>query len=413
MLKSKKIFAAVLSICISAASVITPVYAAAGDTFAVSGKTVKVGDYFQMGTYYGKPILWRCVDYDENGALILSDKIICLKAFDASGDNMNGSHGRGKPNTLFSSKVYYREFYGSCYWGDSNIRDWLNSEASAGSVVWSCGNPPDSEHCLNNANPYDQEAGFLTNFTSAERSAIKTVTQKLLLEGDEYSETFGPDYHIYNSYIADIMQNYDTAYSETATDRMFLIGIKQLYAVYTNLGGYYKAYPTAEAVNNSTLIDSDDLAPDKIWNYWLRDPNGKPEWDNSSSPRYVSFKPSVAGGVNFADSADIGTYGVRPAFYLNTASAKITSGSGSENDPYVINGSAFTYGDADGDGKVTANDATLVLQKTLTGGIVLPLQNKSDEWLKYVDVDKDTHITASDASYILQKALKENYKLPL
>ena len=37
---------------------------------------INIGDYVQMGTYYGAPILWRCVDIDENGPLMLSDKII-------------------------------------------------------------------------------------------------------------------------------------------------------------------------------------------------------------------------------------------------------------------------------------------------------------------------------------------------
>ena len=48
---------------------------------------VNIGNYIQMGTYYGEPILWRCVDIDENGPLMLSDRIICLKPYDASGSD--------------------------------------------------------------------------------------------------------------------------------------------------------------------------------------------------------------------------------------------------------------------------------------------------------------------------------------
>ena len=114
---------------------------------------IKLGDYVQMGTYYGKPILWRCVafekikGYDDNGnpiidstdtvteykegylPLMLSDKILCIKPFDANGSNISGSHGRGY------SQGYYRQRYGSDYWADSNMRCWLNSTASAGNVV--------------------------------------------------------------------------------------------------------------------------------------------------------------------------------------------------------------------------------------------------------------------------------------
>ena len=44
---------------------------------------IKLGDYLRMGSYYGAPILWRCVSIDENGPLMLADQILCLKAYDA------------------------------------------------------------------------------------------------------------------------------------------------------------------------------------------------------------------------------------------------------------------------------------------------------------------------------------------
>ena len=38
------------------------------------------GTYYQMGRYNGEPILWRCADNtDENGVLLVSDRILCLK----------------------------------------------------------------------------------------------------------------------------------------------------------------------------------------------------------------------------------------------------------------------------------------------------------------------------------------------
>lgn len=73
---------------------------------------INIGDYVRMGTYYGKPILWRCVDKDENGPLMLSDKILCIKAFDADGGNTSGSHGRGYGGG------YWRAGNGSNYWAD-------------------------------------------------------------------------------------------------------------------------------------------------------------------------------------------------------------------------------------------------------------------------------------------------------
>ena len=70
-----------------------------------------------------------------------------------------------------------------------------------------------------------------------------------------------------------------------------------------------------------------------------------------------------------------------------------------------LNASAadILYGDADGDGSITASDAASVLQYTLNGkwtGLI-PVE--------YCDVDADGYISASDATDILQKALVESY----
>ena len=120
------------------------------------------------------------MDIDENGPLMLSDKILCIKAFDAIGTDTTGSHGRGYDGGSDRKK------YGSNYWGDSNIRCWLNSTASAGNVVWTCGNPPVSDKVWNQAQYYAHEAGFLNQFTKNELKLIKNVYQKQILDGYEY-----------------------------------------------------------------------------------------------------------------------------------------------------------------------------------------------------------------------------------
>ena len=77
-------------------------------------KEVHIGDYVQMGSYYGSPILWRCVDIDDNGPLMLSDKILCLKAFDAKPSVPSGPHARDPYGD--------RALYGANNWSYSNIR---------------------------------------------------------------------------------------------------------------------------------------------------------------------------------------------------------------------------------------------------------------------------------------------------
>ncbi len=287
--------------------------------------SVKLGSYLQMGEYYGAPILWRCVDTDENGPLMLADKIICLKPLDAAGgaNTAEGSHSRNP----------YRESGASNYWADSNMRSWLNSEAAAGSVEWLCGNPPDKEHVWSGFNAYDQEAGFLTNFTQAELSAVKTVKQRSILAYPEYEAgmaEIGSEPHKYEYEIDKLKANFDSSYAEYVTDKMFLLDAKQLSAVYNNgdvLGeDYYIGEPTAECVENNEYKREGGPEPGKKWHYWLRTPLSDLGYD----VRYVYSPGRIGSG-----SADLSYVGVRPAFYLD-ASADFAEGTGDLNDPYRI-----------------------------------------------------------------------------
>lgn len=319
---------------------------------STSTPKIKLGDYVQMGTYYGEPILWRCVafekisGYDDNGnpimdatdtvteyqegylPLMLSDKIICLKPFDAAGTNTSGSHGRGYYS---EGSGFYRQFYGSDYWVDSNIRCWLNSKASAGNVVWTCGNPPVSAY-----NGYDDEAGFLTNFTSNELNVIKPVKQKSLLNGYEYSvgtsNVRNESYHIAHHSIGSVLQNYETAFSEQITDTMFLLDVKQVNEVYNNeefLGdSYYVGKPTEKSIENSEYKNS-ELVTNKRWHYWLRSPYAK---YYGSTVRYVY----ADGDINTLNGVSNSGYGVRPAFFLNTSNLQAMNGKGTETYPYTV-----------------------------------------------------------------------------
>lgn len=290
---------------------------------------IEIGDYIQMGTYYGKPILWRCVDIDENGPLMLSDRILCLKAFDAKGDNKTGSHNRG------NTSGQYRRRYGSNYWADSNIRCWLNSKSAAGNIEWICGNSPDEDHVLGGYNAYENEAGFLTNFNSCELMAMKAVMQKSLLDRYEYTNmsSYGEAAHAYSSSIHDVVRNYDNAYSELVTDTVFLLDVKQVNKVFQNglffnWDKYYIGVPTEECVANSEYKSS-DLDYQKYWSYWLRTPC------SDSYTGYSVCYVSQIGDVNFYDAYD-SLFGVRPAFYLDMPCNGFAYGSGTEDDPYRL-----------------------------------------------------------------------------
>lgn len=284
----------------------------------VSGQndTIAIGEYLVMGTYLEQPILWRCVDIDENGPLMLSDKIQCFKAFDAAGIHRN------------DSKDGHRLNYGSNNWTQSNLRAWLNSIETAGAVVWPCGNEPSVDNVLSGKSPYDNEAGFLGNFTIREQSYIMSVNHKVLLnEIDKDLRTSGNDAHQHRRKVT-FLGNYDTAYACEVNDKIFLIDVKQAHTVYENFEDYIMAKPTAQAVENCDY-KIDALAESNTWHYWLRDPFGTV--DHTEYVRDITTDGRVS-----ADLAYDTRYGVRPAFYLDMTNINFKEGNGSESSPYLI-----------------------------------------------------------------------------
>ena len=295
---TKKITAILLALCMAISILPMSVQAA-------SKPDIKVGDYVKMGTYNNASILWRCVSIDDNGPLMLADRIIDTLAYDAKTNDNSSSKSH--------SRSYKRDDYGSNYWKDSNMRSWLNSTAEAGKVDWLCGNPPKDGY-VSGVGAYNEKAGFLNAFSKSEIAAMKTVTQRSLVSHPEYNKGIvNGDANSDLLYYTDISYaaiNYDSAYFETTTEKVFLLDVKQANAVWKNLNGYYVAY------------NNDGMA----WPYWLR----TPVTDCNHDMRYISSSGQV--GRYAPWYSDLG---VRPAFYLDSEYFVATSGSGSQSNPYV------------------------------------------------------------------------------
>lgn len=58
----KKILSLILTFAMLAGLSIVPLTAAN----AATGADIQLGQYLQLGTYYGKPVLWRCVGFEKN-----------------------------------------------------------------------------------------------------------------------------------------------------------------------------------------------------------------------------------------------------------------------------------------------------------------------------------------------------------
>ena len=295
---TKKITAIFLALCMAISVLPMTIQAA-------SKPDIKVGDYVKMGAYNNASILWRCVSIDNNGPLMLADKIVDTLAYDAkTNDNSNSkSHSRS----------YKRDDYGSNYWKDSNMRSWLNSTAAEGKVDWLCGNPPKDGY-VSGVRAYNEKAGFLNAFSKSEIAAMKTVTQRSLVSHPEYNKGIvdgdANSDLLYYTDISEAVANYDSSYFETTTEKVFLLDVKQANAVWKNLKGYYVAY------------NNDGMA----WPYWLR----TPVTDCNHDMRYISSSGQV--GRYAPWYSDLG---VRPAFYLDSEYFVTTSGSGSQSSPYI------------------------------------------------------------------------------
>ena len=285
-------------------------------TIAQQPAQLNIGDYITMGHYNGEPIIWRCIDIDENGPLMLSDKIIAYKSF--------------------SSQV--GDF---AYWNKSHIRTWLNSSESADNIDYGVNEYRDQVEKFidkNNFNvsvyfkgitSYSGEDGFLSdrNFSETERSFFKEVSQPLLSV-----KTFERE-PIQNS-------SPYTCFDEPKyyTDKVFLPDIKQYYELKEKsdlLGEYYVAEYTQQAYDDIASGDK-ELVKDV---YFLRTPHpvrANPRDSDGYIPWYVMKINGRFKELSYDNISSV--LGIRPAFYLNEAAAEVVSGSGTAEEPYVLDG---------------------------------------------------------------------------
>ena len=191
------------------------------------------------------------------------------------------------------------------------MRSWLNSTATTGEVKWLCGNPPKAEYVDGNA--YDGKAGFLNDFSKDEIATMKTVTQRSLVSHPEYKQGIydgdGRSDLELNYDIQNVASNFESAYGENSTEKVFLLDVKQVNAVWKNFNSYY--------------IGRNEQGME--WPYWLRTPVSNCNHDM----RYVHNNGTIGRESPLRDYI-----GVRPAFYLDTDYYVITSGNGTSSNPY-------------------------------------------------------------------------------
>ncbi len=299
---------------------------------AFASDDIAVGTYVRLGEYNNEPIVWKCADIDdENGILMLSDKILCYKAYDI-GDDSDSTHTS----------------LGNGFWEESQIRTWLNSTEEAGNIVWPSGHSPNRVWGGSVELAYDDEDGFLspTNFSESELSVMKTTPQWQILSSYNKDLSTNGVNHVFQSnelMYGDGRSSRGFLYSDVTelshvegamyrlSDTVFLLDVRQIYQLWSNFGSV-ATIGTQQAEEAVASYGDTQFGVDRHYRYCLRTPSG-------TSILYVY------GDVGYTLHTPACPYGIRPAFYLNEKNYQILSGSGTEADPYVIDGK-FTQASA-------------------------------------------------------------------
>ena len=335
---------------------------------AKTAEALQLGDYFTLGKYNNEPILWRYVANDENGKLIVSDKVLCNKPF-------------GKTN----------------FWKESFIRAWLNSSAAEGENEWSWITEYNTG-IVEEDRISSTEQGFLceNNFSKNEKSAFKTVKQWTMIP-EEYlnlatngsnqlytllkvyrqGSSIEPSYFEFYD-ISEINQSYNGAAHELI-DTVFLLDEMQLYSMWNNFGGI-----------NASLANRCSLLPHySVVEYFLRTPDSKfictGVYDNSLCRVHCDFLS-----------------GIRPAFYLDEENSYIKSGSGTEDDPYVMDGKEKT---------VYINNVKTETENppvTYEGIVMVPMQETFEKLGANVVYDEETQAVTAELNGKYVYTLSDN-----
>lgn len=309
---------------------------------------IQIGDCIELGHYLGEPIVWRCIGIDENGPLMLSDKVLCLKSYDAKG-NSDTHYVPGTFSTI-------RKSYGSNCWADSNLREWLNSNED--SVSWSH-DKPSVDNVYNGYNAYDTEAGFLTCFTDEELNYVSDTTQKVYTNEAEYirglTDGGTSEYWLTSGqHLEDLSLDFSDIYYQYVTDKFFVPNVIQLMQAYNNIGkDYIIAYPTSQAVNTSNFSHP-EFSETMPCAYWINHPGTTGySYEHMNTIGKDGNMSSTQEWNTDHGGAYISTVGVRPAFYLNTNNDNPEDDETLDSDGDGIPDIWEIYGiDTDGDGTI-------------------------------------------------------------
>ncbi len=251
---------------------------------------VELGDTIVFGQYNGVPVEWRIIKFNEDGrsAVVLADRILTMKCFDAA-ESGTYNHYLNEDfwtaDTSGFDDLMMQMIRGDNRWAYSNIRTWLNSERE--NVQYEDQAP--SYYAMSEyKNGYDDEAGFLHDFSDEELAAILTTTV----------ETNGM----------------------TTQDRVFLLSEDELqWLEAADVSRYAKPTPEAVEQDDSAWYDIDlnEFGVDNHF-WWLRTTA-----EGSACEAYTVGNSRYEGKL-VAQIVGAEGFGIRPAMTIDLTSGAFT-----------------------------------------------------------------------------------------
>lgn len=253
---------------------------------------VQVGDTVTFGSYNGEEINWRVLKISEDGsqAVLVAADILTMKAFDAAEGgryNRYESTDYWAQNSAADTDLELQMLVrGNNDWSVSNIRTWLNS---ADEVVSYTGQPPEASAMAEKKNGYQNEAGFLHDFTPEELAAI--VETEIVTNSNAL-------------YDADTV---------TSMDRVYLLSLEEL-QWFDEAGISKLAVPTQAAVAQDGsywyMLDYTEYNI-KEYCWWLREPV-----TDTASQCYLVGNGYTLENIR-QENVGLEGYGVRPALTVD------------------------------------------------------------------------------------------------
>ncbi|MDU2557401.1 MAG: DUF6273 domain-containing protein [Anaerococcus prevotii] len=351
--------------------------------------------------YYGEPIIWKIADknnasYPADSITLITEKIIALKGMDAREPNNSDSNRKSNGNNNYKL---------------SNMRQWLNSDKEGWyKAQHEFDQAPIAQYMNSNHNPYEKEAGFLSNFS--ESFLLNLVDTKLKVS----------------------IPSVDGGGYETLTDKIFLASRTEVglgnegsesegskFALFTNDSSRV-AVTTQGCYDNSTYKNSSYPAGSKDY-WWLR----TPYTSNSGSVRIVNSSGSLDNG-----NAHSGYIGLRPL--CNLKSEILVSDDKNSDGVYTlefapaipdnleIRGSSEDLGEKDSEFELAytpigprENASVKVVeildgqekrQYTVTSGTKTSFKIEKDEWKEILNGQHTIIIKADDGTEKAEKTFK-------